>query len=98
MESKTSHSGELPALPFWFPALHVFFIESLMLDFCMVHLCRFASTTWWWLMLSLIQIVWRWFVHDRYFGQPLAGRFIDLCTLAKVSVVLLPEQIGRAHV
>jgi meckelin len=31
---------------------------------------RFANTTWWWLLLSLIQWGWKYFIYERYLGEP----------------------------
>ncbi|CAN0101821.1 unnamed protein product, partial [Phaeothamnion confervicola] len=53
---------------------------------------RFASTTFWWLMLGLGQWLWRWAVAERYLGEPPEQRFIDMATMAKISTVILDER------
>ena len=52
---------------------------------------RFASTTWWWFVLSVAQLLWRFVLYDRYISEPIEQRYVDMCTLAKVSVLVLDE-------
>jgi meckelin len=32
------------------------------------------------------QIIWKWAIQDRFFTEPATDEFMDLCTIAKVSV------------
>lgn len=52
---------------------------------------RFANTTWWWLILSFAQWLWRVTLYERYISEPPEQKFTDLCTIAKVSVLVLLE-------
>lgn len=52
---------------------------------------RFANTTWFWISISFVQWLWRFTIYERYISEPPEQRFIDLCTIAKVSVVILSE-------
>lgn len=53
---------------------------------------RFFNTSFWWLVLSYGQLAYRVLIHERYITEPKARQFIDLCTMAKVSVVILDER------
>ena len=53
---------------------------------------RFANTTFWWLVLSKGQELWNFLVWERYFTEPKPLQFIDLCTVAKVSLLILDER------
>jgi meckelin len=55
-------------------------------------LLRFAVSTFFWLILSLGQYLWKWVVYERYFAEPPEQRFLDFCTIAKVSVFVLDEK------
>jgi hypothetical protein len=46
---------------------------------------RFANTTFFWLILSYAQWLWKFCLAERYLGEPPEQTFIDLCTLAKVT-------------
>ena len=50
---------------------------------------RFANSGWWWVVIASVQRLYLFFIHDRFFGEPRPQRFIDLCTIAKVSVLWL---------
>ncbi|OQR98550.1 transmembrane protein [Achlya hypogyna] len=52
---------------------------------------RFANVAFWWLVLVVSQWLWRWLIYERWVSEPRHLKFIDLCTLAKVSCVLLDE-------
>ena len=52
---------------------------------------RFANTTWWWLCLSACQWGWKFFIWERFFAETREHLFIDLCTIAKVSILVLDE-------
>jgi meckelin len=53
---------------------------------------RFANTTFWFLVASYGQIFYRWAIHERYFSEPGPQSFVDLCTMAKLSVFILDEE------
>lgn len=53
---------------------------------------RFANTTWWWSILSFIQWLWKTTLAERYLGEPPEQVFIDLCTIAKISVLVLESK------
>lgn len=55
-------------------------------------LLRFAVSTFFWLILSVAQYLWKWVVYERYFSEPPEQRFLDFCTIAKVSVFVLDEK------
>jgi len=52
---------------------------------------RFANTTWWFVVLELFQLGFNWVMI--YFGrEPKDQLFIDFCTMAKISVLVLDER------
>mgnify|MGYP001359149320 CR=1 FL=1 len=53
---------------------------------------RFANTTFWWLVITGSQRAWMYCVWLRCFDEPAHTRFMDLCTVAKVSVLLMEEK------
>lgn len=53
---------------------------------------RFANTTTWWLVLAAGYWLWTWAVRDRFITEPPHEMFVDLCTMAKVSVFILDGQ------
>lgn len=53
---------------------------------------RFANTTFWWFVLSYTQYIWKYLIYERYITEPPQQKFIDFCTLAKVSVLVLYEK------
>lgn len=53
---------------------------------------RFATTMWWWLLLSGGQYLFKFLIYERFLAELPEQVFIDLCTLAKVSVLILDEQ------
>ena len=56
-----------------------------------IIILRFASTTWWWFVLSAAQLLWRYALYDRYISEPREQKYVDMCTIAKVSVLVLDE-------
>jgi meckelin len=54
---------------------------------------RFANTTIWFMIAELIQIFWNWAIWRRCFREPKAQQFHDFCTMAKISVFLLPNRL-----
>jgi len=53
---------------------------------------RFANTTFFWLILSYGQYLWRFMIAERYLGEPPERLFVDFCTIAKISVIVLDEK------
>lgn len=52
---------------------------------------RFANTTWWWIVVSAMQYSWKFFIYERFFADAPEIWFIDFCTIAKISVLVLDE-------
>ena len=53
---------------------------------------RYGNTGFFWLLLSYAQYLWKFFIAERYLGEPPERLFIDFCTIAKISVIVLDEQ------
>ncbi|KAA0145841.1 hypothetical protein FNF31_07943 [Cafeteria roenbergensis] len=53
---------------------------------------QFAAAVFWFLILVLIQLVWVWAIAERFIEPSATLRFVDLCTVAKISIVLLDER------
>ena len=53
---------------------------------------RFANTTWWFFILAGGQYAWNYFFWERYVSEPKAQQFLDLTTVAKVSVFILDAE------
>lgn len=53
---------------------------------------RFFNTSFWFLVIAYGQVLWRFLVQDRYITEPPTHSFVDLCTMAKVSVFVLDEE------
>jgi hypothetical protein len=43
-------------------------------------------------LLSYLQYLWKFFISERYLGEAPERLFIDFCTIAKISVIVLDEQ------
>eukprot|EP00520_Triparma_pacifica_P017541 CAMPEP_0118665276 /NCGR_PEP_ID=MMETSP0785-20121206/18528_1 /TAXON_ID=91992 /ORGANISM="Bolidomonas pacifica, Strain CCMP 1866" /LENGTH=1102 /DNA_ID=CAMNT_0006559375 /DNA_START=139 /DNA_END=3444 /DNA_ORIENTATION=- len=52
---------------------------------------RFCNTTWWFFVTFAIQWIWNFFFYERYYREPRSQIFVDLCTIAKVSVFIMDE-------
>lgn len=52
---------------------------------------RFAHNCLLWIFAGLSQTLFRFFWYERRFSEPKSQRFIDLCTLVKVSVIIMDE-------
>ena len=52
---------------------------------------EFARSSFFWIIASASQRLWRFAIYERYITEPKAQRFIDLCTLANVSLVILND-------
>lgn len=53
---------------------------------------RFVNTTFFWLGLALIQWLWNYLIYQRFVSEPEAQSFVDVCTVAKVSVLILDAE------
>ena len=53
---------------------------------------RFANSVFWYLAIVLCQRVWVWAIGERFLAEDPCNRFIDSCTLAKVSLLLLDDK------
>ncbi|CAN0101167.1 unnamed protein product, partial [Heterosigma akashiwo] len=52
---------------------------------------RFANAVWWWVLMAFVQWLWNFLVFERCVTEPKPWRYVDLCTMAKVSVLVLDE-------
>lgn len=52
---------------------------------------RFCATTWWFFVAWALQWIWHFIFYERYYREPRSQIFIDLCTMAKVSVFVMDE-------
>lgn len=52
---------------------------------------RFANTTFFWLVFSAAQYLFKYLFYERFYGEPPEQLFVDFCTIAKVSVIVLDE-------
>lgn len=52
---------------------------------------RFANTTFWWLIFSGGQYMWKFLIYERFFAETQEQLFIDFCTIAKISILVLDE-------
>lgn len=59
--------------------------ESNLSDGDLNPILQFAHSVFWWLILSSAQILWRWGIFERFVQPDPLTRYIDLCTVAKVS-------------
>ncbi|KAJ8608271.1 hypothetical protein CTAYLR_007272 [Chrysophaeum taylorii] len=50
---------------------------------------RFANTTWWILVFAGLEFLWRFCVWERFVTEPKSQSFVDFCTVANVSVLVL---------
>ena len=53
---------------------------------------RFVNTTFFWLALAFVQWLWNYLIYQRFVSEPEAQSFIDVCTVAKVSVLVLDAE------
>lgn len=45
---------------------------------------RFANVTWWWLVVSTAQYLWKFLFWERFISESPEQQFVDFCTIAKV--------------
>lgn len=53
---------------------------------------RFFNTCFWYIVITSVQIFFKWAIQDRYITEPPTHSLIDLCTIAKVSIFVLDEE------
>lgn len=52
---------------------------------------RFANSAFWLAILYLSQLIYKVLLHERYVEQSITTRFIDLCTVSKISVFIMDD-------
>jgi meckelin len=52
---------------------------------------RFATNVWWWLLFSTGQYYFNYLFYNRFISEPPEQVFVDLCTIAKISILGLDE-------
>ncbi len=52
----------------------------------------FAQNCLLWFLVSSAQYLFRYLLYDRYYSEPKGQRFIDLCTLAKISMFIMDDR------
>lgn len=55
-------------------------------------LLRFGNTMFFWILISYAQYCWKFFIAERYLGEPPERLFVDFCTIAKISVIVMDEK------
>lgn len=53
---------------------------------------QFASLALWFSIVATVQWLWVWGIWERFVSQAPHTRFIDLCTVAKVSLLVLDDK------
>ena len=53
---------------------------------------QFANNSWYWILLSCVQWTWNFLFFERFYGEPKAQQFIDLCTVAKIGLLIMDER------
>lgn len=48
----------------------------------------FANHCWYWFFLTFIQLLWKNFIYERYWKEPKSQLFLDLCSMANISVLI----------
>lgn len=57
------------------------------------HLLRFAITSILFMSIAFLQWLFFSFIYERFFGDPF-GDFVDLCSMANVSVMVFENKVG----
>ena len=58
---------------------------------------RFANNTFLWIITYVGQWLWILLLYKRYYSEPHSQHFLDLCTLAKVSLFILENEPEPYH-
>ena len=53
---------------------------------------QFANNAFWWGVLCLCQYVLVWGIYERFITEPPTLRYLDLCSIAKISILVLPHK------
>ena len=51
----------------------------------------FANTVLYWLAAAVIQYLWRFVFYERFVDEPPSTKFVDLCTICNISVLIMVE-------
>ncbi len=51
----------------------------------------FANTVIFWCAAAVIQWVWRFVFYERFLHEPVATKFVDMCTVCNISVFIMME-------
>lgn len=52
---------------------------------------EFASTSCIWILSIAVQRFWQYTFYERFFSEPKSQKFIDLCTLANISLIIFDD-------
>jgi len=52
---------------------------------------RFCNTAWFFFVMFMLQWLANFFFYERYYKEPRSQIFVDLCTMAKISVFMMDE-------
>jgi meckelin len=55
-------------------------------------LLQFANNVFWWLVVAAVQLGWTVLVGERYVDENPSAAFIDVCTVAKVSLLIMDQR------
>lgn len=66
-------------------------------DGSMNTVLRFANNTFLWIITYVGQWLWRFLIYERYYSEPRSQRFLDLCTLVKISLFILENEPEPYH-
>lgn len=53
---------------------------------------QFAISMFWFWIIAIIQLLWAHLIAERYGGENPTARYLDLCTIMKISVLILDER------
>lgn len=59
---------------------------------------RFASICFFWCLGSGVQWIWRFLFYERFYSEPRGQRFVDLCSVSNISLVLLAESFKGYYI
>jgi meckelin len=61
-------------------------------------LVQFAHNVFWFGVVVGAQLAWRWGIYERFIAENPTTRYIDLCTVAKVSLLVLDDRYHGYYV
>ena len=53
---------------------------------------QFANNAFWWYVIAISQYILVWGILERFVSEPPTLRYLDLCTVAKISIICLPHK------